>query len=271
MSHMTFSGVASLDNGSICMRLTPNTSATPSNRPSYSASAATSTPWVCSLTRNDSVVLQAIVEDKVTVHESRLPMSRDSLRTLMNYVQRQLDMKVGIGEPWCAAADALLLRMLEKAKKKPSKKSSAASSQLSLQDDPTRTQALAIEDAVRENGHKDGDTNLDTKVHDDPNGQDKAEGLITENGDDTNCDTKVDDDHKDGSSDSDSSSSSSSLSPATVRRFKRADTSQWTTGWHDMWKFTSELLDTNFHIPKRRRRCQKLLRAIHYTQGELVG
>ena len=30
-------------------------------------------------------------------------------------------------------------------------------------------------------------------------------------------------------------------------------------------------LDTNFHIPKRRRRCQKLLRAIHYTQGELVG
>ena len=120
MSQMTFSGVASLDNGSICMRLTPNTSATPSNRPSYSASAATSTPWVCGLTRNDSVVLQAIVEDNVTVHESRLPMSRDSLRTLMNYVQRQLDMKVGIGEPCCAAADALL-RMLEKAKKKPSK------------------------------------------------------------------------------------------------------------------------------------------------------
>ena len=99
--------------------------------------------------RDDNAVLIAIEENKINVHPSRLPMPADSLRIILNNVQRALHLNVGLLGQWNLDANRKLLKIFAKAKRLP--KTSDGMKHLAIENKkPDDVEKLAIEDTKQD-------------------------------------------------------------------------------------------------------------------------
>ena len=99
--------------------------------------------------RDDNAVLIAIEENKINVHPSRLPMSADSLRIILNNVQRALNLNVGLLGQWNLDANRKLLKIFAKAKRLP--KTPDGMKHLAIENKkPDDVEKLAIEDTKQD-------------------------------------------------------------------------------------------------------------------------
>lgn len=62
-------------------------------------------------------VQHRILEGQLTVHESRLPLTRPALNSMLDYIQVQLNLPRGINGGWSEQADDRLANMLGKQKR----------------------------------------------------------------------------------------------------------------------------------------------------------
>lgn len=79
-------------------------------------------------------VQRRIVEGQLAVHESRLPLTRPALNSMLDYIQGQLNLPRGVNGGWSNQADDRLADMLAK-----QKRGSAAARPLALLDAPAAT------------------------------------------------------------------------------------------------------------------------------------
>ncbi|CAE7490275.1 unnamed protein product [Symbiodinium sp. CCMP2592] len=188
MRQCPVSGMVTFENGEVVLRLAPSgQAATTNTTPSASTSPTTSAPpW--GIARDDNAILVAIGEKKIHVHPSRLPMSTDSRRVILNNVQRALNLDVGLFGQWNLDANTKLLKMLAKAKRLP--KTSNDAKNLALEDKKNdNIEQLAVEDTK----HDTKDTTKDESDHGPSEDMDVNDGKERE-------DTEKVDDSSDSSS-----------------------------------------------------------------------
>ena len=139
--------------GSAYLKISPTTQAPAeanafegcsTNAQDVSPSTVTSTPWPASATRSDQEILKCINNGAAKAHPSRLPMTLDVLRLMLNNIQGQFNLQVGTAGAWNSLADARLLELLEKPKKKKKRGGKA----LAIEDtDTEQAPQLAMADA----------------------------------------------------------------------------------------------------------------------------
>ena len=225
MSQCAVSGVVVFENGEALLRLAPAGRAASANSASSASTAATksSPPW--GAVRDDTPILTAIEEEKVKVHPSRLPMSADSLRIILNNVQRSLRLNVGMFGQWNLEANKKLIEILAKAKRL--SKTPDGTNLLALEDkNKDKNEHLAIEDAKLDAKGGTKDTK-DEDIDQDPAATDDIEMKRANNRDDNGK-------PNDSSSSSSDSSSSSSLEEADMKKIvANTQTHTWTSDWAD--------------------------------------
>ena len=261
MSQCAVSGVVTFENGEALLRLAPAGPAASANNASSAGTAATtsSPPW--GAVRDDTAILTAIEEEKVKVHPSRLPMSADSLRIILNTVQRSLRLNVGMFGQWNLEANKKLIKILAKAKRL--SKTPDGTNLLALEDkNKDKNEHLAIEDAK----HDAKDGTKDTKDEDidqDPAATDDIEMKGTNKRDDNG---KRNDS---SSSSSDSSSSSSSLEEEDMKKIvANTQTHTWTSDWADAWTSSLYVLESSGENAKKRRIASKMLLSLKKAKLE---
>ena len=242
MARMPIAGYVSMKDGGAVLHLSPvRLSASSREDPS----PPTSSPWDPN-SRQDDVILSAVNDRRVAVHNSRLPMSASDLRLLLNNVQRACKLKVGLRGDWTQDATTRLLRVLAQEKRQWSK------------DAPDNSPVLAIAD-----GLPNDDTNhVEPSSNGDPSENNNQEP--------NNDDAEGKDDHAtDDAEESSSSSSSSSDSSATKRRIVMStNTVSWGGDWHDAWESMRYIRHNAGDNPKKQRICYNLMHRIKIDKGK---